>query len=230
MIYLVNPFQDRKVLPYLCSAFLTILNCSRKSLQPHPVSNLVLRIIPLDLIASLEAVTLPPARAYGRLALEVYDRCGPNASKGKNQGSQFYCTPATRLARTLPKTINFKLTPEPSSELLHSDRCFHLSYSWSWGQDWLTACWTDSQGALQWNAAYCLGKEQFEPGQMFSAIAREIWENTLEILRPGNSQWQILIVKDTSMHKDELRGKPSGTFQIKNQSHCDNSMAIIEIR
>ena len=202
---MINPLHNRRALPWLCAAFLKIYTSYTRSSKLNLVNDLVLQIVPLDFIASLEGITLPPARAYSRLALEVYDRCGPNVIGGRRQSSQFHSASATRLARSVPKRINFELTPEPSTELLHSDRCFHLSYSWSIKQDWLTASWTDSQGALQWNAAYCLGEEP-EPWQAFVAIVREIWETTLEILKPGSSQWRVFVVKDSPMHSKELRG------------------------
>ena len=206
-IYIVNPFQNRRVLPWLCSAFSKLYNSYRKNLAPDLVSDLLLQIVPLDLVASLDKITLPPARAYSKLAITVYDRCGPSFTIHKNQGSRFRCAPATRLARTLPKTIGFKLTPEPSTDLLGSDRCFHVSYRWSSNEDWLTASWTDNQGVLQWNAAYCLSEEQSKPWHAFLRIAREVWETTLDILRPSNSQWRIFFAKDSPMHKEELRGK-----------------------
>ena len=206
-IYIVNPFKNRRILPWLCAAFLKLYSSYRKNLPPNLVSDLLLQIVPLDLVASLETITLPPARVYSKLALMLYDRCGPNFSIHKNQSSQFRCAPATRLARTFPKTIGFKLTPESSTDLLGSDRCFHVSYRWSSDEDWLTASWTDNQGVLQWNAAYCLGKERSGPWHAFLRIASEIWETTLDILRPGNSQWRIFFAKDSPMHKEELRGK-----------------------
>ncbi len=208
MVYIVNPFRSRSVLPWLCAAFFKMYDSCMKSLQPNPVSGLVLQIVPLDLIASPQVITLPSAKTYTRLALEVYDRCRPNSVERNRQGSQFRCAPVTRLARAVPKTINFRLTSDPSTELLHSDRCFHLSYTWSYNQDWLTASWTDNQGALQWNAAYCLGEEELEPWRTFLAIAREMWETTMEILKPGNSSWRFFIAKDSRMNKEELRGKP----------------------
>lgn len=215
VVYMVNPFRSQRVLPSLCSAFLKIYDSYRRSLQPNLVSDLVLQIVPLDLIASPEAITLPPARTYTRLALEVYDRCRPNAIEYKRKGSQVLYAPATRLARAIPKAINLKLTPEPSTELLHSDRCFHLSYSWSYNQDWLTASWTDNPGSLQWNAAYCFGEEEPEPWPTFLAIAREMWETTLEILKPGSSSWRIFIAKDSRMHREELRGKAPVSSRVE---------------
>ncbi len=215
MIYIVNPFQNPKILPWLCAAFFKIFDCYRKSLQPNLVNGIVLQMVPLNLIASPEAITLPPARTYTRLALEVYDRCGPNATGHETQGPQLSCAPAIRLARVVPMAINFKLTPEPSTDLLHSDRCFHLCYSWSYDQKWLTASWTDNQGALQWNAAYSLGREELEPWQTYMAIAREIWDTTMEILKPGSSPWRVFIAKDSCMHWEELRGKASLTCDVE---------------
>ena len=211
VIYMVNPYQSRRVLPWLCAAFMKIYESYRKCLQIQTqlTGDLVLQIVPLNLIASLEAITLPPAKAYSRLAVEVYNRCGPNITEDKSQVQQYHCAPSIRLARAVPKSISFRLTPDPSTALLHSDRCFHLSYSWSFHQEWLTASWTDNQGVLQWNAVYCLGEEETERWQTFLTIAREIWNTTIDILKPGNFPWRIFVVKDSPIQREELQGKAS---------------------
>ena len=206
---MINPFRNRRVLPWLCAAFMKILDSCGQSLHMKTKSTgaLVLQIVPLNLVASLEGATLPPAKAYSRLAREVYNRCGSTSTGGKRQDPQYQCAPAIRLARSIPKAINFRLTPNPSTALLQSDRCFHLSYSWSFYQDWLTASWTDNPGVLQWNATYNMGKEVVERWQIFVKTAREIWNTTLDIFRPGSAPWRIFIAKDSPMHREELRGR-----------------------
>lgn len=212
VVYMVNPFKNPMVLPRLCAVFLKTLETYSSMLKSQGLDNaksLILHIVPLGLVASFETIALPSRATYTKVAFEVYDRCGPTSRMKKSGNSQFLCTPSICLARDLPRSINFKLAPEPFTQPLQSDGCFHLSYSWNVGQSWLAAAWTDNQGLLQWNASFCLGKTQLEPWEAFLDIANEIWETTLEMLQERKISWRIFITKDSRMHKKELDGECS---------------------
>lgn len=210
VVYMINPFTAPQSIPYLCSAFLKIFETYALTLKTQPVMNpndLILQIIPLDLISSPNTIVLPSPLAYRSLAFEVYDRCPPNTSSGAYGGSRHGCAPSIQLAREMPKMINLKLSPEPTASLLQSDMCFHLAYAWDPTQEWLTASWTDNQGDVQWNTPYCLGVGEIEEcWPMLLNIIKEIWETTLEMLHPRNSPWRLFVVKDSPMQKRELEG------------------------
>lgn len=201
------------MIPHLCSAIITLFESYSLSLKAQQQvlspNDLILQIIPLDLVASPNAIILPSPLAYRRLAFEVYDRCPPDPFSDKANSSRYLCAPSVQLARKLPKTINLKLSSEPSASLLQSDFCFHLAYSWDPDREWLIASWTDNQGSLQWNTPYSLGVGEIEGcWPILLNVLKEIWETTLEMLHPRNSPWRLYIAKDSPMYKKELEGKP----------------------
>lgn len=209
VVYMINPFESFHPLAHLCAAFSRLFDSYLATLKTSHVekpNDLILQIIPRSFIASATTIALPSPADYKRLSFEVYDRCGPSESAQLGH-SGFFCAPSIRLARMMPKTINLKLSREPSAGILSSDMCFHLAYSWDPTQHWLTASWTDNQGDLQWNAPYCLGGAEDDGEDLwpvFSAIVREMWETTLEMLSPQNSPWKLFVVKDSPMLKREL--------------------------
>ena len=206
---MINPFEGFHSLAHLCAAFSRLFDSYLAALKISHIekpNDLILQIIPRGFIVSDSTIALPSPADYKRLSFEVYDRCGPS-EKAQTGHSGFFCAPSIRLARMMPKTINLKLSREPSVGILSSDMCFHLAYSWDPTQHWLTASWTDNQGDLQWNAPYCLGGAEDkgeDPWPVFSAIVREMWETTLEMLSPQNSSWKLFVVKDSPMLKREL--------------------------
>lgn len=215
MIYIINLFESPNFLPHLCAAYLILsrsyvaLTEANKMDRPNDI---VLQIVPGELVASADALTLPSPEAYRRLAMEVYNRCGPDTQLGNRYGLRFFCVPSIQLARPIPKSIPLALSPEPSVDFLHADMFFHLAYSWYPGQQWLTASWTDNQGELQWNAPYCVGVPgEKEPWPVILAILTEIWETTLELFSHPGSPWRLFIAKDGPMREEELEGKISVT-------------------
>lgn len=209
---MINPYESSAALAHLCVAFRMLFESYALSLKASNVENpndLVLQIIPTSFVASPTTLVLPSPADYKRLAFEVYDRCGPSVDQGR---SRFFCAPSVRLARAMPKTVNLKLSPEPSGGLLSSDMCFHLAYSWDPVQRWLTSSWTDNQGDLQWNAPYLLCVEKNEdPWPALLNIAKEMWDTTLELLHQQSTTWRLFIVKDSPLHKRELESECSQT-------------------
>lgn len=211
VIYMINLFGSQNFIPYLCAAFLKLFKSYAAWVEQNKLENpndIVLQIIPGDLVASSNAVTLPSPEAYRRIALEVYNRCRPDPRSDRADNLRFSCAPSIQLARPIPKSISLKLSPEPSVGFLQADMLFHVAYSWHPGQQWLTASWTDNQGELQWNAPYCVGALGDEnPWPIISAIFTEIWETTLELFRHPDSPWRLFIVKDSPMREKELEGE-----------------------
>ena len=229
VIYMVNPSNDEASFPLLCSAFLEILNAYKVAIRESDVNSpndLVLQIIPSNMIYSSTEICLPSPTQYRRLALEVYDRCAPSQEIHQRSKWQFVCAPSIRLAKAVPKSIDFRLTPEnPLS--LQSDNCLHVAYTWNWDEDWLTASWTDNLGTLSWTACYPFINAGNAIWQTFSEIANEIWESTLGMLQSRGGPWRILLCKDGSVYKHEMDGEHpltvafnivSNIVQLGNQS------------
>ncbi|KAL9608262.1 MAG: hypothetical protein Q9167_006898 [Letrouitia subvulpina] len=172
--------------------------------QPHTydlndLDDLALQIVPIDFLVSTRTLVIPSLSAYAKLALEVYSRCSPTA---KNLDDSLYASAsAIQLARTVPRSIDFKLKTESPGGLLRSDRCIHLAYSWKEDEPWFTVAWTSNIGDIQWHASYGF---EFESWQSFLDIAKEIWRTTLQIVFPKNGIWRVFIVKDGPMYELEL--------------------------
>lgn len=212
VIYMVNPSSHDASLPWLCTAFLKLFNAYSTMAKDQNIAtpnDLVLQIIPSDLIYSETQISLPSPATYRRLAFEVYDRCGPNESGEQRRRPEYACAPSMRLAKAIPKTVDFRLTPENAPLSLQSDNCLHVAYTWKKGEDWLTASWTDNLGVLSWTACYCFAGKDDAPWHAFSEIAKEIWETSLDMLRPRNGPWRLVLCKDGGVYKHEMDGKCS---------------------
>lgn len=216
VIYMVNPFPNGQHRPTLCTGFLKLFDAYLATTKQNNLdkpNDLVLQIVPSDLMYSTNALPMPSPSDYRRLAFEVYDRCGPNDNAEHKQTLPYVCAPSIRLAKAIPKTIDFRLTPENSALSLQSDNCLHIAYAWSPGEDWLTASWTDNLGVLSWIACYCLGKGKDNPWPMISDIVSEIWETTLDMLQPRGRPWHLFIGKSSAVLKKELVSKCASSIR-----------------
>lgn len=212
VVYLFDPFNTEDSLPGLCAAFLKLFEAYRSALTTaNSTNDLVLQVVPLDFVFSPDRLVFPSLRDYRQLALEVYDRCSPK--EAGDQGCLPYIgAPAVRLAKIIPRKIDFRLSADSSSAPLYHDRCIHVAYSWTPGEIWLTASWTDNQGVLQWNAPYWLGIDDVNPTQPFYLAAKEMWEVTKMMLNPLNSSWRVFIVKDEPLTLEEMEGQCPSLF------------------
>ena len=228
VIYMVNSSNDESSLPLLCAAFLRLFNAYMRSVKEHSIdspNDLVLQIVPSHLIYSDVEIVLPSPAEYRALAFEIYNRCGPSED-GEDKGRlQYICAPSMRLAKAIPKNIDFRLTPDNPAFSLQSDNCVHVAYSWTPGNDWLTASWTDNLGILSWNACYCFGNGKNHLWRSLAEIANEIWETTLEMLQPRNGRWRLLLCKDGAVYKHELEGEYSALLRLPCGSNLMSSLA-----
>jgi mediator of RNA polymerase II transcription subunit 13 len=207
VVYILNPFSNGAALADICSAFLRLFqqyveDSSRR--QTRAFHEVVLQIVPLQFVASLDSVAVPPQLDYLRLSLEVYSRCAPKRRGPDRTG----CSPALVLAELVPRAVPFKLSSEGISPL-EDGRCFHLAYSHSIDQRWITAAWTDYPGRYQMNMSYCLrerGSSIFRP---VVDILTDIWGATVDILGTTHRHWRMMIVKCEPMENEEVTGKPS---------------------
>ena len=214
VIYIINPYKDQRYLPGLCAALLRLPNSFGAALEkrrPERHYNIVMQIVPLDLVWSQERIVVPSPADYRRLAFEIYNQCGSSES-GQTRESNFMRAPAIRLAKAVPKTIDFKLASESSSPLMQSNNCVHVSYTWDATSEWLAAIWIDNLGVLSWRACYCLGKNKENPWKPFYETAKEILETSFVMLYPPNAPWQLFVCKDRPMLKLESDGKQLSTL------------------
>ncbi|KAK4696963.1 hypothetical protein P7C71_g1026, partial [Lecanoromycetidae sp. Uapishka_2] len=220
-VYFAN-FYGPQHLPTICAGFLKLFeayNVTVKQKQVDQPNDLLLQIIPSELIYSSDIIAMPSPSDYRRLALEVYDRCGPNCSNERKRNPQYVSAPAIRLAKAIPKSIDLRLNPDSSGPVLQTDNCLHVAYAWDISDRWLTASWTDNLGILSWNACYCFGEPEEAPWQSFSDVAKEIWETTCDMMRSRNVPWRLFICKDGAAHSKE-----SDTWQALLMNHTKPSI------
>ena len=210
VIYMVDSSDPERSLPTLCAAFLNLFEAYNTALSETLINepnDLVLQIVSSNLLFSPNSVPMPSPTDYRRLAFEVYDRCGPNQEDTRRKHPQYLSVPAIRLAKSIPKAIDLRLTPEYYTPRLQFDNCIHIAYVWSPGDHWLTASWTDNQGILSWNACYCFGEEEDTPWNSFADIVKEIWDTTLEMMHSGYPPWRLFICKQSPADRRELDGR-----------------------
>ncbi|KAL8648523.1 MAG: hypothetical protein Q9210_004938 [Variospora velana] len=206
VIYMVNPFNDEAMLPQLCAAFVRLFSVyasSTKKPSAGPERDLVLQVIPLSFLANLDRLTIPPPKAYVKLAFELYSRCSPVQREDEITASPFTSGSAVRLAKTIPRTIDFRLTSQPPDGLLGGNSSIHLAYSWNADQEWLACAWTDDLGAQQWTAVYCLQQSKPDRWAAFSDTVKEILDTTKDMTHPPSQSWKIYLVKDCEMQQRE---------------------------
>ncbi|KAL9600262.1 MAG: hypothetical protein Q9219_003306 [cf. Caloplaca sp. 3 TL-2023] len=207
VIYMVNPFNNDGMLPHLASAFLR-LSSSYASDTEHEkrggLRGLVFQVVPISFLADCHRPAIPPPDAYTRLAFEVYSRCNPPPWETETFLPPPASTSAIRLAKPIPKTVNFRLTPQPPEDLLSAESCIHLAYNWDPDQQWLACAWSDNLGALHWNAVYCLQDPQPDFWAAFSVVVKEILETTKELVETTTMPWKLYVVKDRPSQLQEL--------------------------
>ncbi|KAL8730133.1 MAG: hypothetical protein Q9181_004771 [Wetmoreana brouardii] len=209
VIYMVDPFNDEAKFPHLCAAFLELSATYATRVRKAGLDNfkkVVLQVVPLNFLANCDRLTIPPPKAYTKLAFEVYNRCSPGPSENGNMPPPYASASAIRLARLVPKHVNFHLSPQPPPSLLTHDLCLHMAYSWHPEDQWLACAWTDNFGTIQWNAIYCLGTPGPDLWAAFAMTGKEILDTTRDMLQPSNLPWRLHIVKDGPLHHQELDG------------------------
>ena len=199
VVYFIYPVGDPTFLIHSCCAFKHLLDIYRLGLAERRMTTrneLVLQLIPLDLIASPTYIPMPTPSEYGRIAMEVYDRCVEFATSASG--------PAILLEKASPKNIDFKLTSKPSPSLLHENTCLHVAYAQSLDERWITAAWTDNRGNHQMTASYSLGRKNQPLVTPFFDVANEIWETTLDVIRSIKVHWRVFIIKVGVMEPHEF--------------------------
>lgn len=183
-----------------CLAFQRMFEVYRRALKEKrkPVQNeVVLQLVPLNLVATpTSMVVLPPGDCI-RLCFEVYDRCtlfgGPMPS------------PSIVLEQQpITQGINFQLRNQPSANVLQENSMMHIAYAQSVDERWITAAWTDNRGYKQMTASYCLGRKGKPLSRSFTDVAHEIWTTTHDLTSIWKVHWRIVITKVGSMDQQEI--------------------------
>lgn len=228
VIYMVNPFNDDSFLPHLCATFLRLFATYASGLKKSGrggASDLVLQIIPLNSLVDCDSLTIPPPKSYMQLAFEIYSRCSPTQNDGEADPSPFTSGSSIRLAKPIPKAINFRLTSQPPAGLLlASDSSVHLAYTWDMNRQWLACAWSDNIGVKQWSAVYCLQGSKADFWLAFAATVKEILDTTKAMLQPIDQRWQIYIVKDCDLQQQEL----DSTFSTIRPSFCVTDLSAAQ--
>ncbi|KAL8724359.1 MAG: hypothetical protein Q9166_007995 [cf. Caloplaca sp. 2 TL-2023] len=207
VIYMVNASNNEANFPHLCAAFLILFTAYATAAKRSGMTNardMVLQIIPMSFLANCDSLTIPPPKAYTKLAFEVYSRCSPAPSDDGLMPSPLTSGSVIRLAKSIPKTVNFQLISQPPVALLSSDPCLHMAYSWETEHQWLACAWTDNIGVTCWNATYCLGDPSQDHWAAFAETVKEIFDTTRDMLQPVSLPWRLFIVKDGDLHQQEL--------------------------
>ena len=203
IVYMVNPFADPGILPLLCNSYVKMLAAYASEAGGHTYSyvyDLVLRVIPITLVASKTTIPIPAPQIYVHLARETYERCF-------NQRSEQHDSPAPfstifQLAKTVPKTVNFGLTSEPPKTLVGEDTSYHVAYSWCFDEQWLSVILTDTQGNLCWKYSYCL--DACPSWAVFQETAKDIWDRILDTVNIRKAASRLIMAKDQVMSSTEL--------------------------
>ena len=206
VLYFINPFDDEILVWKICSWFLQLRQAFQRSLSGNNEAlsaiGVILQLIPLSYMAPFnEQYALYPDYQL-RLAGEVYDRCRHVEPVESTTGLDILCAPLFQLAEPLPKSIPFRLSLDPPSDLLNENAYMHVAYAKSADSRWVTAAWTDNSGKRQAHATYSL-----EGDRSFSDIAKELWQTTLEIVQRRKVTWKVIIVAIRDMKQEEMDGQ-----------------------
>lgn len=214
VIYVVNPFEHPSSLVDVCVGFARMKKVYEMALGGLKGNNLVLQVIPVGFIANKIGLAAAGPSLWARLAAEVYNRsvlsdgvdsleevCWALFSDGKRNyanhiiQAQKTFSPSIYLARPPPKSIEFKLTTEPSPALFYENSVLHVAYSQSLDERWVSVGWTDNCGEVQSTEIYCLGRKNTTILRPFDEVCRDIWNKTLEIIAYRRVHWRLMVVK-----------------------------------
>ncbi|KAK7569712.1 mediator complex subunit 13 C-terminal-domain-containing protein [Phyllosticta citricarpa] len=202
VIYLVNPFSNPQHTWQLCSAFWALFQAYGPPLSIASTDNskpdVVLQLVPIKYIASFEAPIILEPALLTKMAREVYDRCPPKSLSDDPTALSIRTAPSIQLEETLPRSIPFRLTVEPPSNLLQENSYIHVGYSISFDGAWITAAWTDNAGKHQTTVSYCL------VNRVFVEVAREIYQTSLEIMQARKVTWRLCIARAGVMEREEV--------------------------
>lgn len=194
VICLVNPFpHEPRAMQHLCASFWKLYEAYRdnvpKAYRNHTRSDIVLQMIPVQLVASADTLVCLNSGQLGAIAKEVYDRCPPSSAReDMSSVLPIYAAPYVELATPPPKRIAFQLSAEAPSDLLYEASPLHVAYATSEDGQWINVAWTDATGHYQSSVSLCMR------GKSFAAVAEDIWQRTRAIMAARDVSWRIFLI------------------------------------
>ena len=124
VVYLVNPFLKASALPELCHAFY-FLSQAYWTTMAHfnaTTNNIILQIVPIDLLTAKNGLVTPSQEDYIRFSLEVYNRCtvtesGTSSKEVRNDKVSLFPSSSSSLSSS-SKMSMAKNAPRASSMLI----------------------------------------------------------------------------------------------------------------
>jgi mediator of RNA polymerase II transcription subunit 13 len=226
VVYMINPFPQAEAMQYLCACFWMLFKSYRDRLPKADSSaqaaDILVQIVPINLVASMGAITIPGERQMALLARQVYDRCPPSPSAINKTASALpiLAAPSVELAGPTSKRVQFQLTEHPSGDLMHEGSLLHLAYSRSPDQHWLNAVWMDNTGQHQSSAVFCVR------GRSFADAAQEMWDRTREILEARQVMWRVYIVTDSDLDRPSVQFWQHIASQPRAQLLCVTLLSV----
>jgi hypothetical protein len=208
VIYVVNPFQHPSALVDICTGFVRMQRLYETCIATLPEAkpnHLVLQIVPASFVAHKLGGVMRVGIVH-RLAVEVYSRCIPTDAGIDYDEAKRVSSPPIQLARPIPKSIEFRITPDPSPALLKENQLLHIAYSQSLDERWVAVAWSDNTGALQKTAIINLGRQNTAILRPFPDVMNEIWDTTIELIKYPAVKWRLCITKvcnNAAMPHDE---------------------------
>ncbi|KAM0669057.1 hypothetical protein ACQRIU_002619 [Beauveria bassiana] len=190
VVYFMYSTSNPGTIVEACMAFQRFFESYRRTLvakRESAKNEIVLQLVSADAISSSTSMVITPSSELVKLCMETYDRC---TLFGGNMPA-----PAIRLEQPLPRIIDFKLSPAPSSSLARENSCIHIAYARSIDGRWVTAAWTDDRGNEQATAAYCLGHKGEPETRTMNDVAHEIWQTTVELISTWKVHYRIIMTK-----------------------------------
>ncbi|KAK4166511.1 mediator of RNA polymerase II transcription subunit 13 [Cladorrhinum sp. PSN259] len=198
VVYFVYEPDNPGSIVLSCTAFQELFEHYKRCMMDRKkqvLNDLVLQLIPLDLIASDTSIAVLSTSDCIRLCFETYDRCtlfnGPMPA------------PAIVLEQALPRGIEFKLSATPSPDLLQENSYIHVAYAQSTDERWISAAWTDNRGSNQMTASYCLGRRNKSLMRHPQEVFSEVWETTYDLISATRVHWRVIITKSGTMDQHE---------------------------
>ncbi|OAA70482.1 Mediator complex, subunit Med13 [Cordyceps fumosorosea ARSEF 2679] len=190
VVYFMYSASDPGTIVEACVAFQRFFESYRRRLSAKRESaknEVVLQLVSADSVSSSTRMVVTASSELMKLCMETYDRC---TLFGGSMPA-----PAIRLEQPLPRIIDFKLSPAPSSSLARENSCIHIAYARSIDGRWVTAAWTDDRGNEQTTAAYCLGRKGEAESRTMNDVANAIWETTIELISTWKVHYRIIMTK-----------------------------------
>ncbi|KIW99212.1 uncharacterized protein Z519_00875 [Cladophialophora bantiana CBS 173.52] len=200
LVCMVGRNQSATAYLETCIAFFSLFESfteARTDIQG--VTDIALQVVPQNFVANAEALVIPSPTAYIRLAIEVYNRLPPP----NFPASPATCSSAVVLSKS-ENSVHLQLTPTYGSPLEKNGPCFHLAYSVSLDNRWITAAWTDELGRVALTMSYCLRVRPSGKSRPLHDVFREMWDVSQDLMSKVRGPWRLAIVRHGYYEQSEL--------------------------